>query len=49
MMISIDIWRMDVPNMFILKAPLYAVLLFLLGTEHDPGVHQVYADRVVKW
>lgn len=48
-MISIDIWRMDVPNMFILNVPLYPALLSLLGTEDDPGIHQVYADIVVKW
>lgn len=44
-----DICRMDVPNMFIWKVPLYAVLLSLLVTEHDLSIHQVYADRVVKW
>lgn len=49
MMSSIDICRMNVPNMFILKVPLYPAPLSLSGTEDDPGIHQVYADIVVKW
>lgn len=49
MMISINICRMDVHNMFILKVPLYPALLSLMGPEDDPGIHQVCADIEVKW
>ncbi len=44
-----DDCRADGPNTFILKFSDDTVLLSLLGTEDNPGIHQAHTDRLVEW